>query len=255
MNILIVSAHPEPASLTNALRDIAIDQLKADGHEVQLSDLYAMNFKTVVDRDDFPAVDPAEPLRPTVASMKAAAAREFSQDVLDEQEKVFWADAVIFAFPLWWFSVPAIMKGWIDRVWTAGVGYQLTGERYGAGRMAGKRAMLMVMVGGQESYFSERGVNGPINDLLFPITHGMLYYPGFDVLPSLLVHGTHHLGEKYPAVVEGVRERMRTLFTIPPIPFRPQGGGDYTEKAFELREEVAASAPAGFAAHIQTDAE
>lgn len=252
MNVLIVSAHPEPTSLTNALRDVAIGQLEADGHEVRVSDLYAMNWKTSVDREDFPALGDDEPLRPTVASMQASVNAGFSQDVLDEHEKVLWADAVIFAFPLWWFSVPAIMKGWIDRVWTAGVGYQLTGERYGAGRLAGKRAMIMVMIGGRESYFSATGVNGPIDDLLFPITHGMLYYPGFDVLPSLLVYRTHHLDGRYDEVCDEVRGRMRDLFVTPPIPFRAQGGGDYDEQLCALKPEVAASAPQGFAAHYKS---
>lgn len=253
MNVLIISAHPDKASLTAALRDVAVEQLKADGHEVRVSDLYAMNWKAAVDFADFPSHDPEKPLRPTTASMEAAASGTLTQDVLEEQEKVLWADAVIFAFPLWWFSVPAIMKGYIDRVWSSGFGYQTTGERYGAGRLAGKRAMLMVLIGGRESYFSARGVNGPIDDLLFPITHGMLYYPGFDVLPSLNIHRTHRLDDaRYQEIAETVRERMRVLFTIDPIPFRPQAGGDYTERLCELTDEAAATALPGVRAHLKT---
>lgn len=252
MKVLVVSAHPDKASLTAALRDVAVEQLKADGHEVRVSDLYAMNWKSTVDYEDFPARSPDQPLRPTTASMEAAASGALTRDVLDEQEKVLWADAVIFAFPLWWFSVPAILKGYIDRVWSSGFGYQVTGERYGAGRLAGKRAMLMVLIGGRESYFSDKGVNGPIEDLLFPITHGMLYYPGFDVLPSLIIHRTHHVEDgRYAAICEEVRERMRTLFTIDPIPFRPQAGGDYTDRLIELRDEIAANSPPGFKAHLK----
>ncbi len=250
MNILIVSAHPEPASLTNALRDVAVDQLRADGHEVRISDLYAMNWKAGHDRADFPELDPAEPLHLPIESMRASVTRAFSKDVIEEQDKVLWADALILAFPLWWFSVPAILKGWIDRVWTAGVGYQTGGERYGAGRMAGKRAMIMVMVGGGKSYFSARGVNGPMEDLLFPINHGMLYYPGFDVLPPFVAHWTDRFDEeRFKTAAEEVRERMRTLFTSAPIPYRPQAR-DYKERSFELKDEIAATAPPGFAAHL-----
>jgi NAD(P)H dehydrogenase (quinone) len=250
MNILIVSAHPGPTSLTNSLRDVAAEQLRADGHEVRISDLYAMNWKAAHDAADFTAHDPQDPVRYPFASMAAAGDRAFSKDILDEQDKVLWADALILAFPLWWFSLPAILKGWIDRVWTAGIGYQTGGERYGAGRMVGKRAMLMVMVGGGESYFSTRGVNGPIEDLLFPINHGMLYYPGFDVLPPYVLHRTDRLEpDRFESVAEDVRERMRSLFTIAPIPYRRQAE-DYTERKFELKEEIAATAPPGFAAHI-----
>ncbi|HEY6870076.1 MAG TPA: NAD(P)H-dependent oxidoreductase [Novosphingobium sp.] len=250
MKILIVSAHPEPASLTNSLRDVAAEQLRADGHEVKISDLYAMNWKAAHDRDDFTNLTSDEPLSYPFASMGAAADRAFSQDIIEEQDKALWADALILAFPLWWFSVPAILKGWIDRVWTAGVGYQISGARYGAGRMAGKRAMIMVMVGGGESYFSARGVNGPIDDLLFPINHGMLFYPGYDVLPSFVLHKTDRMEpERFDSAAEAVRERMRTLFTVAPIPYRRQAE-DYTERKFELKEEIAATAPPGFAAHI-----
>ncbi|MDO7833453.1 NAD(P)H-dependent oxidoreductase [Sphingobium sp. HBC34] len=251
MNVLIVSAHPGPASLTNALRDVAVEQLRADGHEVRISDLYAMNWKAAHDCDDFTALSPDEPLSFPFASMRAADTRAFSDDIIAEQDKALWADALILAFPLWWFSMPAILKGWIDRVWTAGVGYQISGNRYGAGRMAGKRAMLMVMVGGGESYFSDRGVNGPIDDLLFPINHGCLYYPGYDVLPSYVLHKTDRLDEEgFKAAAQDVRDRMRTLFTTAPIPYRPQAE-DYTERKFELKEDIAATAPPGFAGHIR----
>lgn len=251
MKILIVSAHPDPASLTNSLRDVAADQLKSDGHDVRISDLYAMNWKSAHDRDDFTQIAADAPLRLPFASMNAMENRAFSADIIEEQDKALWADALILAFPLWWFSMPAILKGWIDRVWTAGVGYQISGERYGAGRMAGKRAMIMVMVGGGESYFSARGVNGPIEDLLFPINHGMLYYPGYDVLPPYVLHKTDRIDpETYGQAADEVRERMRTLFTCTPIPYRPQAE-DYTERKFELKEEIAATAPPGFAAHIR----
>lgn len=251
MNVLIVSAHPDPASLTVALRDVAADQLRAAGHAVQVSDLYAMNWKAAVDRADFLHLTADEQMRPPVASMQAAAAGTLTRDVLDEQEKVLWADAVIFSFPLWWFSVPAILKGWIDRVWSSGFGYQNGGERYGAGRLAGKRAMVMVTIGGRESHYSDRGINGPIDDLLFPINHGMLYYPGFDVLPPYVVYRTDRMDEaRFQETSREIRERMASLFTIAPIPFRPQAGGDYVDKLVELKEEIAATAPRGFAAHL-----
>lgn len=155
MNILIVSAHPEPASLTNALRDIAVDQLLADGHDVRVSDLHVLGWKAVVDRQDFPGLDPAERLRVPATSGAAFAYGTLSEDVVAEQDKLMWADALILAFPLWWFSMPAILKGWIDRIYSYGFAYGVGehsdrrwGDRYGEGRLAGKRAMLIVTAGG-----------------------------------------------------------------------------------------------------------
>src|SRR3546814_12636686 len=84
--------------------------------------------------------------------------------------------------------MPAIMKGWVDRVWAYGLAYGYRGagnaHRYGEGGFAGKRALLAVAVGGPEIDYSPRGINGPLEQLLFPITHGTLFFPGIQVLPT-----------------------------------------------------------------------
>ncbi len=93
--------------------------------------------------------------------------------------------------------MPAIMKGWIDRVYAWGFAYGVGehsdrhwGDRYGEGTFIGKRAMLIVTAGGWAEHYSPRGINGPIDDILFPIQHGMLFYPGFEVLPPLVFYRT-----------------------------------------------------------------
>ncbi len=50
--------------------------------------------------------------------------------------------------------------------------------------------MLIVTAGGWAEHYSPRGINGPIDDILFPIQHGMLFYPGFEVLPPLVFYRT-----------------------------------------------------------------
>ncbi len=260
MNILIVSAHPEPASLTNALRDVAADELRAEGHDVRISDLYALRWKAVVNRQDFPGLTPAERLRVPVASGDAFANGALTEDVVAEQDKLLWADALILAFPLWWFSMPAILKGWIDRVYSYGFAYGVGehserrwGDRYGEGRLAGKRAMLIVTTGGWESHYGPRGINGPIDDLLFPINHGVLFYPGYDVLPPIVVYQADRMDDdRFRASSDRLRDRMRALFTDEPIPYRRQNGGDYAIPSMELREEVAAPTLTGFAAHLRS---
>lgn len=195
MIIQIVSAHPDPSSLTNALRDVASEQLRADGHIVRITDLYAMNWKSAVDREDFPTLPQTQRLRVPAASGEAFASGTLTEDVKLEQERLREADALILAFPLWWFSMPAILKGWIDRVYSYGFAYGVGehsdtrwGDRYGEGLLAGKRAMLLVTAGGWASHYGPRGINGPIDDLLFPIQHGVLFYPGYDVLPPFVVY-------------------------------------------------------------------
>ncbi|WP_236175920.1 NAD(P)H-dependent oxidoreductase [Pseudomonas pseudonitroreducens] len=257
MNVLIVYAHPEPRSLNGSLKDFAVRHLQAAGHAVQVSDLYAMNWKPQIDASDSLDRDPEARFDPSLDSQRAYAAGRQSTDIAAEQEKLRWADTVILQFPLWWFSMPAILKGWFERVYAYGFAYGVGehsdarwGDRYGEGNLAGKRAMLVVTTGGWESHYSPRGINGPIDDLLFPIHHGMLYYPGFEVLPAYLVYRTSRVdGERYRQIERELGERLDTLQTTAPIPFRRQNGGDYQIPALTLREEINPQAT-GFAAHL-----
>ena len=257
MKVLLVFAHPEPRSLNGALRDVAIRELEAQGHEVLISDLYADGWKSEVDRADFPSWPPEARFLPGGASKKAFATNTLTDDVKAEIDKLMWADTLILQFPLWWYTMPAILKGWIDRVYAYGFAYGVGehsdkrwGDRFGEGTLAGKRAMLIVTTGGWEEHYSARGVNGPIDDLLFPINHGILYYPGYDVLPPFVVYRVDRFGEAdFEPVADRLRERMRTLETIQPIPYRQQNGGDYHIPSMQLRPELGDPGATGFALH------
>ncbi|MPZ21414.1 MAG: flavodoxin family protein [Luteitalea sp.] len=258
MKVLLVFAHPEPRSLNGALRDVAIKELDAQGHEVRLSDLYADRWKSEVDRADFPLQAPDARLIPVTASKQAFEANTLTEDVRAEIEKLLWADALILQFPLWWFTMPAILKGWVDRVFAYGFAYGVGehsdtrwGDRYGEGTLAGKRAMLIVTAGGWERHYSARGVNGSIDDLLFPINHGILYYPGYDVLPPFVAYRVDRLDEAgFERIAERLRDRMRTLSTTPPIPYRQQNGGDYLIPSMQLRADLGDPRVTGFALHL-----
>jgi NAD(P)H dehydrogenase (quinone) len=258
MNILHVFAHPEPSSLNGALRDLAIAELKAQGHNVRLSDLYADGWKSQIDRADFPLLAPDARFVAAAASKAAFEADALTEDVRAEIRKLLWADVLILQFPLWWFSMPAILKGWVDRVFAYGFAYGVGehsdkrwGDRYGEGTLAGKRAMLVVTAGGWEEHYAARGVNGPIDDLLFPINHGILYYPGYEVLPPFVVYSADRLDEAgLEPVAERLRTRMRTLATIPPIPYRRQNGGDYLIPTMQLRPGLGDAEATGFGLHL-----
>jgi NAD(P)H dehydrogenase (quinone) len=258
MKVLLVFAHPEPSSFNGALRDVALDALGRQGHEVQVSDLYAMRWKSEIDRDDFPTLAAEARLNVAPASRDAFAANALTSDVKAELDKLRWADALILQFPLWWFSMPAILKGWVDRVFANGFAYGIGehsdrrwGDRYGEGALAGKRAMLIVTAGGWEEHYSPRGINGPIDDLLFPINHGILFYPGYNVLPSFVVfHADRIDGPGFAHAAERLRERMRTFETAAPLPYRQQNGGEYSIPSMQLRPELG-DATTGFALHLK----
>lgn len=259
MKVLLVFAHPEPQSLAASLRDVAIRELELAGHEVRVSDLYAMRWKSEVDRSDFPSLTPGARLNVVAASGEAFAAQALTEDVEAEQEKLLWADALILQFPLWWYSMPAILKGWVDRVYAYGFAYGVGehsdrhwGDRFGEGKFAGKRAMLIVTTGGWEEHYSARGINGPIDDLLFPINHGILYYPGFDVLPPFVAYRVDSLdAQGFEAVSSALRDSMRVLEVAEPIPYRRQNGGDYDVPGLQLCPGLEDPGTTGFALHLR----
>jgi NAD(P)H dehydrogenase (quinone) len=263
MRVLLVFAHPEPRSFNAALRDVAVNELQTQGHEVLVSDLYAQRWKSPIDRADFPLLGPEERLMVPAASGAAFAADALTEDVKAEQEKLLWADVLILQFPLWWFSMPAILKGWVERVYARGFAYGVGehserrwGDRYGEGMLAGKRAMLIVTAGGWAEHYSARGINGPIDDLLFPINHGILYYPGYEVLPPFVVYQADRLDNTaFGQVAEQLRERMRTLGTTSPIPYRRQNGGDYLIPTMQLRPGLEAPGAEGFRLHVTSEGE
>lgn len=234
-NVLIVHAHPEPKSLTSALKDIAVEKLSARGHTVKVSDLYAMGWKAVADEDDFTEPHNPDRLMYIAESRDAFAAGTQSPDIAAEQEKLLWADAVLLSFPLWWFGMPAILKGWFDRVFAYGFAYgvgvhggERWGDRYGEGTLMGRRAMVIVPIGGRAPHYSDRGVNGSLEDILWPIHHGVLFYPGMTVMPPFPVYQSDRMDpDGWNRVVKEFEQRLDGLFVDLPIPYRTQNGGHY----------------------------
>lgn len=235
MNVFVVYAHPEPRSLNGALKDLAVETLTGLGHAVEVSDLYAMGWKAQADGADFLDRADTERLNYARESGHAFATGTQTPDVTAEQEKLLWADAVILQFPLWWFSMPAILKGWVDRVFAFGFAYGVgphEGERwsvrYGEGKLTGRRAMLSITTGSRALHYAERGVNGCLDDVLFPIQHGILFYPGMAVLPPHTVFQANHVSdERWQEIAQGWRARLHNLFDAAPIPYRRQNAGHY----------------------------
>lgn len=101
MRVLLVHAHPNPESLNRALADTAAAALARGGHEVRFLDLYGIGFDPVMDRAERAGYhtpgDNEAPVAEHVAHLR-------------------WCEAVVFVYPTWWFGLPAILKGWLDRV-------------------------------------------------------------------------------------------------------------------------------------------
>lgn len=249
MKVLWVFAHPEPQSLNGALRDAGIRTLQQAGHEVRQSDLYAMRWKAVADADDFTDVDPDKRLVYASASYRGFRDGTQTPDVAAEQAKLMWADTIVIQFPLWWFSVPAILKGWFDRVLAAGWAYRVMDPndpkrslRYGDGNLKGKRGMLVVTTGAPAASMGPRGVSGDIDDLLFPVNYGIFWYTGVAALRPHVIHGANRMSpEEYACLERELAERLGGLESEGPIPYRAQNGGDY-DAAMVLKPGVEGAA-------------
>jgi NAD(P)H dehydrogenase (quinone) len=156
--------------------------------------------------------------------------------------------------------MPAILKGWVDRVLTYRFGYGVGehsatryGERFGEGTLAGRRALLSVTTGGPEPHYAARGINGPIDDLLFPIQHGILYYPGLSVLPPFVLYGADRMArEDYADAAKAWEQRLLTLESTEPIPFRRQNFGDYEIPSLQLKEGLEPLGAKGFGLHVSS---
>jgi len=221
MNVLIVYAHPEPKSFNGALRDVAVSRLTQLGHSVQVSDLYALDFNPVAGPDDY--VERAEPDQYEYRTeMKHALnGTGYVPEIQREQEKLRWCQALILQFPMWWFGLPAILKGWADRVMTYGFAYA-PGHKFEAGLLKGRRALVSVTTGAHANVLAPDSMDGDIHRLLWPIQNGILRYVGFDVLPSFISHGIGLVDEAARVkILADYQSRLESLWSDDPLFFHP----------------------------------
>jgi len=205
---------------------------------VLVSDLYAMNWKAVADRHDFVANGDSEDERTFDQLTRSAYAEgTLTPDVVEEQRRLLWADVVVLQYPIWWYGMPAILKGWVDRVYAFGFAYGIGphggaqwGKRFGEGTLVGRRAMVAMTVGGRMTHYGPRGVNGAMDDVLWPVEHGVLFYPGFSVLPPAVYYEVGRAdADAVGAMVDHYVDRLLTAGETEPIPMRPQNSGDYDD--------------------------
>ncbi len=187
MKIFIVYWHPEPQSFNGSMFRTACKVLVDAGHEVRTSDLHEMRFDPVSSRENFTTVKDQDYFKQQIEEIHATETKGFSAGLEAEMEKLEWCDLMVWQFPLWWFGLPAVLKGWVDRVFAMGRIYG-SGHIYETGIFRGKQALLSLTTGGQEEAYRHNGFNGDISGVLRPIQRGMLEFVGFDVLAPQIVY-------------------------------------------------------------------
>ncbi|KAJ6226225.1 nad p h oxidoreductase-related [Anaeramoeba flamelloides] len=114
MKVFIVFAHPEPKSFNGTLLNETIQFLTEKGNEVRVSNLYEFEngkvFKAVLTKEDYTQLQNKEKFIPELENESE------SEEIIKERQNIEWSDLLIIVCPFWWFSLPAILLGWFDRV-------------------------------------------------------------------------------------------------------------------------------------------
>ena len=219
MNVLVVVAHPEPRSFNGAMRDVAVETLTAAGHGVTVSDLYGEGFNPVAGPGDVTARANPALFDLGREQWNASTNGLFAADIRRELARVQAADLLILQFPLWWYSVPAILKGWIDRVFAYGSTYG-PGKTWDAGVMRGKRAMLSITTSAPAETFLPDGKNGDMARMLWPLHAGVFGVCGYSVLAPFVAHAVAYVPpERRAAILAEYAARLRTIERDPPMFF------------------------------------
>jgi NAD(P)H dehydrogenase (quinone) len=138
MKHLIIYSHPNPRSFNHAIKETFVEALLSRQHEVRVRDLYAMGFDPVLKAYDFELLE-----KGLVAD-----------DVAKEQEHVRWADMITFIFPVWWNNLPAITRGYIDRVFSVGFAYTEKMQ----GLLPGKKVLVVCTLNAPKEVSEKTGV-------------------------------------------------------------------------------------------------
>lgn len=153
MNHLIIFAHPRPKSFNRAILEAFTIALSELNNEVRIRDLYAMNFDPVLKERDF------ELLKKGIVP----------KDIVAEHEHIKWADTITFIGPLWWGGLPAIAKGYMDRVLSDGFAY--TGDENGPKGLLPDKKVFTIMTGdAPASAYEQSGLFKSMNQIFDDIT-------------------------------------------------------------------------------------
>ncbi|MBI5075644.1 MAG: NAD(P)H-dependent oxidoreductase [Nitrospirae bacterium] len=141
MKYLILYAHPNPKSFNHAILETVQAELQKAGKEVSVRDLYAQNFNPVLSAND-------------LAGMMQG---QLQPEIKAEQEFVGSADLIVVIYPLWWAGMPAILKGYIDRVFTEGFAYSIVGPDL-KGLLQGRKVLLITTTGAPQEMYEASGM-------------------------------------------------------------------------------------------------
>ncbi len=194
MKHLIVYAHPNPESLNHAILDTAVNTLKKNGHEVVVRDLYKLDFQPVLKPED-------------TETMKAG---KIPNDIKVEQEFISEADIITFIYPIWWTGLPAILKGYVDRVFAYGFAY--ASEEEGIVKLLkGKKGLIINTHGTPNEVYDSIGMTA---GLKVTSDIGIFDFTGIETVDHLLFGSIGYLDkEAYKDMLRKVEDKIHYHFS------------------------------------------
>jgi NAD(P)H dehydrogenase (quinone) len=218
MRALIVLAHPEPKSFNAYLARVAKSTLEEMGYTVETTDLYALDFDPRESPLHFSCRLDSTRFQTQREQKHAVDTDTVPPDVQGEIGKIERSNVLIVQYPMWWFGMPAILKGWVDRTFLYGKMYTRR-RRYDRGPCAGKRALVSITLGAPEGTYAHDGRNADIDLLLWP-TLFTFYYVGFSVLKPFITYDVDAAtAAQSEDSADRYRSRLKSLENSAPIPF------------------------------------
>lgn len=166
MKHLIIYAHPNQDSLNSSLKQTVIHTLEKENQEFVVRDLYQLDFDPVLSLED----------------IKGQRQGLVAMDIRQEQEYISWAESITFIYPIWWTGMPAIMKGYIDRVMSYGFAYRYN-QGVQKGLLEGKQAVIINTHGKSNAEYKAIGMD---KALLLTSDKGIYDYCGLEVKQHFL---------------------------------------------------------------------
>lgn len=182
MKALIVLAHPNENSFNGAVMETVKNVLSAEQAETKVKDLYRMQWNPLLSMTDLQQIYNGQ----------------IPPDIATEQNDIRWADTLFFIYPIWWYEQPAILKGWLDRVFSHGFAYRMTENGMVEGLLKGKKAMVITTSGADKENMDKNGITDAINTAMIK---GTLGFSGFDRVQYKNLYSV-------PAVTDEQRKEM-----------------------------------------------
>jgi NAD(P)H dehydrogenase (quinone) len=181
MKYLVIYTHPNPVSYNNAVKETVVEELRKADREVGVRDLYSLKFDPLLKDADIDAIRKGTAL----------------PDVKAEQDHVRAADIIVFVFPLWWAGMPAMLKGYIDRVFSEGFAYKVT-ENDIIGLLNSKKVLIITTTGAPREMYEESGMFRSMGQT---IDDGIFRFCGMEII-------AHKYLTAVPYVTDSDRKKM-----------------------------------------------